>query len=256
VTNISCILLEEKHFGFYLHGRSAHDHADADMAQLNANLKLEAESLVTTRGFTPDSNVQTYEIYLSRRMREKYDAAFAGVLYAEPTRRPPPGRRNVRTTRGPVSVRTKGFRAAPDEGLKRQRELNRYLMGYLATPSPQAASNLDERAAGGAPAEKPIVRAKIGNEQYGLPPDMGYGERSIFLEDTEGRFKRLLLAGREYDVVMFMVLTYCLFDMATQNTYIAIFFAYIFDFVLRAVRSELASRNIAAKTLLDDRFLL
>ena len=41
VTNISCILLEEKHFGFYLHGRSAHDHADADMAQLNANLKLE-----------------------------------------------------------------------------------------------------------------------------------------------------------------------------------------------------------------------
>jgi hypothetical protein len=66
-----------------------------------------------------------YEIYLSRRMREKYDAAFAGVLYAEPTRRPPPGRRNVRTTRGPVSVRTKGFRAAPDEGLKRQRELTR-----------------------------------------------------------------------------------------------------------------------------------
>ena len=49
---------------------------------------------------------------------------------------------------------------------------HRYLMGYLATPSPQAASNLDERAAGGAPAEKPIVRAKIGNEQYGLPPDM------------------------------------------------------------------------------------
>ena len=181
MTNISCILLEERHFGFYLHGRSAHDHADADMAQLNANLKLEvlttalfewkpssalharahpgalaspqAESLVTTRGFTPDSNVQTYvsmrstlsrrvppcmhvlttapslphryEIYLSRRMREKYDAAFAGVLYAEPTRRPLPGRRNVRTTKGPVSVRTKGFRAAPDEGLKRQRELNR-----------------------------------------------------------------------------------------------------------------------------------
>ena len=41
MTNISCILLEERHFGFYLHGRSAHDHADADMAQLNANLKLE-----------------------------------------------------------------------------------------------------------------------------------------------------------------------------------------------------------------------
>ena len=44
VTNISCILLEEKHFGFYLHGRSAHDHADADMAQLNANLKLEVSA--------------------------------------------------------------------------------------------------------------------------------------------------------------------------------------------------------------------
>ena len=74
---------------------------------------------------TAPSLPHRYEIYLSRRMREKYDAAFAGVLYAEPTRRPLPGRRNVRTTKGPVSVRTKGFRAAPDEGLKRQRELNR-----------------------------------------------------------------------------------------------------------------------------------
>merc|ERR1719421_1656158 len=59
VTNISCVLLEEKFFGFYLHGRSVHDHVDADMSQLNAHLKREADGLMTTRGFTPDTSCQT-----------------------------------------------------------------------------------------------------------------------------------------------------------------------------------------------------
>lgn len=75
VTNISCLLLEEPNFGFYLHGRSVHDHADADMAQLNAHLKREEEGLEMLRGFRQDSHIQTFEIcddhHRSDRMRFK-----------------------------------------------------------------------------------------------------------------------------------------------------------------------------------------
>ena len=37
-----------------------------------------------------------------------------------------------------------------------------------------------------------------------------------------GRFKRLLLSGRQLDMVLLGVLTYCLLDVTTQNTFIAV----------------------------------
>ena len=64
------------------------------------------------------------------------------------------------------------------------------------------------------------------------------------------------LAGREADMVLLGILTYALFDMSTSNTFVAVFATYAMDVGVRALRTELATRNIAAKTLLDDRFLL
>ena len=254
VTNVSCLLLEERHFGFYLHGRSVHDHADADMLQLNANLKREEEGLEMLRGFRQESTVQTFEVYLSPKVRQAYDRAFAGLAESTYTT----GRDGRR--RGPPSggagasanPRRRGFRAAPEEGVARHRELNRFLMAFLGTPTSASSDS------GGLDGGRPEVRKKTYWENLlGMPPEMGYApDRSVFLEDSAGRFKRLLLAGREYDMVLLSVLTYALIDMATTNTYIAIFTTYAMDVAVRTVRAEIATRNIAAKTLLDDRFLL
>ena len=46
--------------------------------------------------------------------------------------------------------------------------------------------------------------------------------------------------------------SYAIIDIATTNTFISIFATYAIDLAVRAVRSELATRNIAAKTLLDE----
>ena len=123
-------------------------------------------------------------------------------------------------------------------------------MTYLGTPT----GGEDDRPAEG----RPEVRGKRYWEQLlGLPPEVQYAnDRSIFLEDVSGRFKRLLLAGREQDMVLLGVLTYALLDILTANTFVAIFATYAMDVGVRAVRAELATRNIATKTLLDDRFLL
>jgi meckelin len=247
VTNVSCLLLEERHFGFYLHGRSVHDHADADMMQLNANLKREEEGLEMLRGFRQESTVQTFEVYLSPKVRQRYDEAFVGsgdVASRNRARRP----EGAGATANP---RRRGFRAAPDEGVERHKKLNRFLMTYLGTPT--GGSDAGSGAGG-----RPEVRKKKYWEQLlGVPPEMQFAaDRSLFLEDTSGRFKRLLLAGREFDMVLLGVLTYALLDMASANTFIAIFGTYAMDVGVRKLRAELATRNIAAKTLLDDRFLL
>ena len=44
--------------------------------------------------------------------------------------------------------------------------------------------------------------------------------------------------------------------MSTKNTFVAVFGTYAFELAIRRVRAELATRNIANKTLLDERFLL
>jgi len=212
-------------------------------------LKREEEGLEMLRGFRQDSHIQTFEIYLSPKVRQKYDAAFVGTDFssAPPSRRRAPSR-NPAPSNNP---RHRGFRAAPEEGLKRHRNLNRFLMGYLGTPSggSDGGSSADGRLE---------VRAKTYWERLiGAPPDMGYSyDRSVFLEDRSGRFKRLLLAGRELDMVLLSLATYALVDNASSNTFVAIFFTYAVDVVVRLLRKELSTRNIAAKTLLDDRFLL
>jgi len=247
VTNVSCFLLEERHFGFYLHGRSVHDHADADMLQLNSNLKREEGGLEMLRGFRQDSTVQTFEVYLTPAVRQKYDAAFEGAFDG-------PNQRNSRSRRAGNQAdnkRRRGFRAAPEEAVQAHQDLRRFLMTYLGTPAGGDESNTSSEL-------RPEVRKKRYWEQLvGWPPEQQYGaQRSIFLEDVSGRFKRLLLAGREADMVLLAVLTYATLDMATSSTFVAIFATYAIDVAVRAVRAELATRNIAAKTLLDDRFLL
>ena len=193
------------------------------------------------------SELQTFEVYLSPKVRQRYDEAFVGsgdVASRNRARRPD-------AAGATANPRRRGFRAAPDEGVERHKKLNRFLMTYLGTPT--GGSDAGSGAGG-----RPEVRKKKYWEQLlGVPPEMQFAaDRSLFLEDTSGRFKRLLLAGREFDMVLLGVLTYALLDMASANTFIAIFGTYAMDVGVRKLRAELATRNIAAKTLLDDRFLL
>merc|ERR1719456_1044552 len=104
-------------------------------------------------------------------------------------------------------------------------------MTYLGTPTGGTDT-------GAASEGRPEVRSKRYWEQLiGMPPEAGYErDKSIFLEDVSGRFKRLLLAGREVDMVLLAVLTYALIDMATGNTFVATFATYALDVAVRSVR--------------------
>ncbi|RXN30389.1 meckelin isoform X2 [Labeo rohita] len=44
ISNISVLLLSHRCFGYYIHGRSVHGHADTNMDEMNTNLKREARS--------------------------------------------------------------------------------------------------------------------------------------------------------------------------------------------------------------------
>ncbi|XP_077577449.1 meckelin-like isoform X3 [Stigmatopora nigra] len=73
VSNISVLLLPQKCFGYYIHGRSVHGHADTNMEEMNKNLRREAESLCGQRGLLPSTDMQTFQVALNTRLRSQYD---------------------------------------------------------------------------------------------------------------------------------------------------------------------------------------
>lgn len=46
ISNISVLALYQPQFGYYIHGRSVHGHADTDMAEMNQMLKRERVRIV------------------------------------------------------------------------------------------------------------------------------------------------------------------------------------------------------------------
>jgi hypothetical protein len=176
VTNISCLLLQEQTYGYYLHGRSVHEHADTDMLQVNRNLKREEDGLCAKRGLLKDSDTQSFEIFISREIRERYDRAIrgAGQMVAART-----GRSNQRNPRRP------GFASSPEDLLLRQRQTNEFLTAFV-----------------GGTLERETLRVR--EKQYwerliNLPPEIAPNTReSIFLADPAGaRLLRGDLAGGE-----------------------------------------------------------
>ncbi|XP_075405605.1 meckelin isoform X2 [Tenrec ecaudatus] len=73
MSNISVFVLSHKCFGYYIHGRSVHGHADTNMEEMNMNLKREAENLCSQRGLVPNTDGQTFQIAISSQMRQHYD---------------------------------------------------------------------------------------------------------------------------------------------------------------------------------------
>ncbi|MEJ1279625.1 transmembrane protein 67 [Cricetulus griseus] len=73
MSNVSVFLLSHRCFGYYIHGRSVHGHADTNMEEMNMNLKREAENLCSQRGLVPNTDGQTFQIAVSDQMRQHYD---------------------------------------------------------------------------------------------------------------------------------------------------------------------------------------
>ncbi|PIO34941.1 hypothetical protein AB205_0142270 [Aquarana catesbeiana] len=73
MSNISVFILSHKRYGYYIHGRSVHGHSDTNMEEMNLNLKREAENMCSQRGLQPNSDIQTFQISISGRVRTQFD---------------------------------------------------------------------------------------------------------------------------------------------------------------------------------------
>ncbi|XP_041123884.1 meckelin-like isoform X2 [Polyodon spathula] len=73
MSNVSVFILLHQCYGFYIHGRSVHGHADVNMETMHTNLQKEKDNLCALRGLEPSSEIQTFDFLLTQKVRNQLD---------------------------------------------------------------------------------------------------------------------------------------------------------------------------------------
>uniref|UniRef100_A0A8I3VWS4 Transmembrane protein 67 n=1 Tax=Callithrix jacchus TaxID=9483 RepID=A0A8I3VWS4_CALJA len=189
MSNISVFLLSHKCFGYYIHGRSVHGHADTNMEEMNMNLKRESENLCSQRGLESNTDGQTFQIAISNQMRQHYDKIHETLIRVH---------------------------KEMDYSIKDKLLLERILgMEFM----------------------EPV-------------------EKSIFYNDESYSFSSVLYYGNEATLLIFDLLFFCVVDLACQNFILAAFLTYLQQEIFRYIRNTVGQKNLASKTLVDQRFLI
>ncbi|XP_035382507.1 meckelin isoform X2 [Electrophorus electricus] len=224
LSNISVLLLSQRCFGYYIHGRSVHGHADTNMEEMNSNMKREMENLCGQRGLLPNSDVQTFQVSVTSRLRAQYDRIL------EPLSRRNGPSRLVDASANPYEQSTKAYHT-----------MNRFLGSIID----HAHREMDY-----------IVKDKLLFERIIGMEFIEPLEKSIFYNDDSYSFVDVLYYGNEATLLIFDMLFFCVVDLGSQNFVLASVLTYLQQLIFRLVRNGLGRRNLATKTLVDKRFLI
>uniref|UniRef100_A0A674DZ85 Transmembrane protein 67 n=1 Tax=Salmo trutta TaxID=8032 RepID=A0A674DZ85_SALTR len=210
ISNISVLLLSHRCFGYYIHGRSVHGHADTNMEEMNINLKREAESLCGQRGLLPNTDTQTFQISITSRLRLQYDRILEPLsrvgLYI-----------NIPHT----------------------------MNHFLGSVIDHAHRDMEY-----------VVRDKLFFERVIGMEFMEPMDKSIFYNDESHSFSDVLFYGNEATLLIFDTLFFCVVDLGAQSFILAGVLTYFQQMIFRLIRNGIGRRNLANKTLVDQRFLI
>ncbi|XP_037310280.2 meckelin [Pungitius pungitius] len=225
ISNVSVLLLSHRCFGYYIHGRSVHGHADTNMEEMNNNLNREAESLCGQRGLLPNTEVQTFQVSLNNRLRLHYDRIREQI-----------GRRNGRSrlidanSANQFEQRARGYQT-----------MNHFLGSIID----HAHHEMDY-----------IVKDKLMFERIIGMEFLEPSEKSIFYNDEAHSFSDVLFYGNEATLLIFDTLFFCVVDLGSQSFVLAAVLTCVQQMIFRLIRNTLGRKNLVSKTLVDERFLI
>uniref|UniRef100_A0A8C3KAG4 Transmembrane protein 67 n=1 Tax=Calidris pygmaea TaxID=425635 RepID=A0A8C3KAG4_9CHAR len=224
MSNISVFLFSHSCFGYYIHGRSVHGHADTNMEEMNMNLKREAENLCSQRGLLPNTDGQTFQISISRKMRLHYDR-----IHESLTRK-----------RGPARLLESSANIF-EQSTRAYNTMNKFLSSFID----HVHKEMDY-----------IVKDKLLLERILGMEFMEPIDKSIFYNDEGQSFSDVLYYGNETTLLIFDVLFFSIVDLASQSFVLAAILTYLQQEIFRFIRNTLGQKNLASKTLVDERFLI
>uniref|UniRef100_A0AAQ4RSA5 Transmembrane protein 67 n=1 Tax=Gasterosteus aculeatus aculeatus TaxID=481459 RepID=A0AAQ4RSA5_GASAC len=225
ISNVSVLLLSHRCFGYYIHGRSVHGHADTNMEEMNNNLNRESESLCGQRGLLPNTQIQTFQVSLNDRLRLHYDRIREQI-----------GRRN-----GPSRLIDASSAKQFEQRARGYQTMNHFLGSIID----HAHHEMDY-----------IVKDKLMFERVIGMEFLEPSEKSIFYNDEAHSFSDVLFYGNEATLLIFDTLFFCVVDLGSQSFVLAAVLTCVQQMIFRLIRNALGRKNLVSKTLVDERFLI
>ncbi|XP_072459653.1 meckelin isoform X2 [Notamacropus eugenii] len=223
ISNISVFVLSHKCFGYYIHGRSVHGHADTDMEEMNINLKREAENLCSQRGLLPNTDGQTFQMSISNKTRQHYDRIHETLTGKN----------------GPARLLSSSD-STFEQNVKAYHAMNKFLGSFIDHVHKEMDYFVKDK----------LLLERILGMEFIEPV-----EKSIFYNDENYSFSKVLYYGNEATLLIFEILFFSVVDLASQNFVLAAVLTYLQQGVFKFIRKAIGRRNLASKTLVDQRFL-
>ncbi|XP_060109840.1 meckelin-like [Heteronotia binoei] len=221
LSNVSVFILMHRCYGFYIHGRSVHGHADVSMDTMHTYLRREEENLCPLRGLEANSDIQMFEVLLTDRTRTLYDRINQPLVEA------PRGtgiRSNVR-----------------DQKLRSYHALNRFLASFLE----HRYTDMDY-----------VVKDKFFLERILDVEFQEPGDVSVLYNDESALFGRVFFYNHELTLLFFEALVFCAVDLGVQDFVLATIVTFVVQKLVQILREALGKRNLAEKTLVENQFLI
>jgi meckelin len=271
-TNVSCLILDHRYHGWYIHGKSVHAHADTSLEEMNLQIAYEQRNWTKPRGLVEGKDA--FELLVSRQFRARYDKIYSSLLAKELQRRQTARRRGAQglSARERQAIEVAGARLGAAGGagggggggaggatLEIDSEKTLLLSDRLMAASAALNEFLKSFVEKHEPQHFPWEEGfrTFFERRFGLPPTVQQDSLvSFFFEDAGLDFTRTLLMGIERDVILFLIIFYALADLAFGNTFVSVLLTYLCDRAITAARAHWGRINLSQKTLIDDRFLL
>ncbi|XP_063693792.1 meckelin-like isoform X2 [Bolinopsis microptera] len=224
ISNISVFILSDNIYGYYIHGRAVHGHADADMAEIVTSLKREEDNLCSRRGLGPDSEQQTFDMVIPILLRTNYNRITLPLTS-----------RDISSHRNPVSE--------TDKQIAAYWHINRLFAAFID----RSLDDIDYTIG-----DKLFLEKVLDMEIREPPPGKG-----VLYNDEGQSFEKVLYYGNEWLLFTWDVILIVMLDYSTQNfTFAALGAWFINEVILKKFSEWRCQKNVGDKALIDERFLL
>eukprot|EP01138_Halocafeteria_seosinensis_P016103 gb/GECG01016432.1/.p1 GENE.gb/GECG01016432.1/~~gb/GECG01016432.1/.p1 ORF type:complete len:1154 (+),score=113.07 gb/GECG01016432.1/:1-3462(+) len=261
VAKISVFIFDDHYHGYYLHCDAPYEHADLNMRQLTDHLQDEKSETRIGRqmkGYSGDPNQQSFEVVLPALFRRRIDSVRRD-FEAQKRSKLYGGQGSHLRARGTERLKKPQLTDSKDKAITRlefaaSENIAKYLKGFI---------NEDEAG--------PNVRRLWKEKSYlqrffDMPWDFEEAEQSastassaeaivIMSGDEDYKVDSVIFRGQEWNLLLWDMLVYSLFDLLTAQPAVAALLTFLFWMILNYARTELGNRNVSHSTMVDDRFL-
>ncbi|KAH9495634.1 Meckelin [Bulinus truncatus] len=223
MSNISVFIMANGEFGYYVHGRSVHGCSDVGMDEMCDMIQREENDLVGQRGLVSGTEGQTFMMAIPKRLREKYVAVYMPVQLENAT------------SRMGKSVTGK------EKTIEAYMTLNRFFCAFVD----HSLRDIDY-----------VVKDKSFLEKILDTEFLELTDKGILYYDSGHSFDNVLFYGNELMLLIFDVLLFCIVDLICTNFVLAGTITYLIIELISLIRDAAGKKNLARKTLVDERFLI